>query len=59
MSLYDGHAPSSVRRRPPFQRSSPLKPLGQSRSIPRKGERKFIYGPGHMTKMAAMTINSK
>ena len=41
--------PSSVvgRRRSQFQRSSPLKPLGQSKpifmwSIIRKGERKFI-----------------
>ena len=37
----------SVVRRPQFQRSSPLKPLGQSKpnfmwSILRKGERKFI-----------------
>ena len=41
-----GVRPSSVRR-PQFQRSSPLKPLGQSKpnfmwSILRKGERKFI-----------------
>ena len=39
-------APASVRR-PQFQRSSPLKPLGQSKpnfmwSIFRKGERKYI-----------------
>ena len=38
---------SSGVRRPQFQRSSPLKPLGQSKpnfmwSILRKGERKFI-----------------
>ena len=57
--------PLSVRRRPQFQSSSSLKPLGQSKpnfmwSILRKEEQKFILkGPGHMTKMAVMTINSK
>ena len=47
-----------------FQRSSPLKPLCQSKpnfmqSLLGKGERKFVYGPGHMTKMAAMPIYGK
>ena len=42
-----GVRPSSSVRRPQFQRSSPLKPLGQSKpnfmwSILMKGERKFI-----------------
>ena len=43
----------------------PLKPLGQSKpnfmwSILRKNDKKvYINGPGHMTKMAAMAINSK
>ena len=49
---------SSVVVRPQFQRSSPLKPLGQSKpnftwSILRTG------GPSHMTKMAAMPIYGK
>ena len=46
------------------QRSSSLKLLSQSKpnfmwSILRKGERVYINDPGHMTKMAAMAINSK
>ena len=50
---------------PPFQTSSPLKPLGQSKpnfKLSRLGkkERKFlINGPCHMTKMAAMPIYGK
>ena len=46
-------------RRPSVVRFSPLKPLGQSRSILRKvggGEKVYINGPGHMTKMAAHGI---
>ena len=48
-----------------FQKSSPLKPLGQSKpnfmwSLLGKGEQEFyINGPGHMTKMAAMYIYGK
>ena len=47
VNIYDGHAPASAHRRTQFQRSSPLKPLGQSKpnfmwSILRKGEQKYI-----------------
>ena len=44
--------------------SSSLKPLGQSKpnfiwSILGKGEKVYINGQGHMTKMAATAINRK
>ena len=44
--------------------TSSLKPLGQSKpnikwSIVRRGVKVNINGPGHMTKMATMAINSK
>ena len=48
-----------------FQRSSHLKPLGQSKptficSIFREGGMKaYINGPDHMTKMDAMAVYSK
>ena len=47
-----------------IETSSPLKPLGQSKpnfmwNILRKREKVYINGPGHMTKMVAMAINSK
>ena len=43
-----------------IQRSSSLKPLGQSKpNFMRSIVRKCINGQGHMTKMAAMAINSK
>ena len=50
--------------RPQFQRSSPLKPLGQSKpnfmwSILRRGTKVNINHLGHMTKMAAMPIYGK
>ena len=53
-----GVSPSSVvvRRRPQFQRSSPLKPRGQMHV--EWGTKVEINGPGHMTKMTAMAINN-
>ena len=48
-----------------FQRSSPLKPLGQSMpnfiwSLLGEAQKKvYTNGPGHMTKMAAMSIYVK
>ena len=47
-----------------IQRSSSLKLLGQSKSnfmwsILRENENVYINDQGHMTKMAAMAINSK
>ena len=56
--------PSGVwcRRRPQFQRSSPLKLLIKAKlhvEHPYEGGTKvYINDPGHMTKMAAMAINS-
>ena len=56
-----GVRPLSVRRSPQFQRSPSLKPHGQSKlnftwNILRKGERKFIFGLGHMIMIVAMAI---
>ena len=56
--LVTGKYPWSIRT------SSSFKPLGQSKSnfiwsILRNGEHVYINDPGHMTKMAAMAINSK
>ena len=56
--------PLSVRRSPQFQRSPSLKPHGQSKlnfmwNILRKGERKFIFGLGHMIMIVAMAVESK
>ena len=46
-----------------IQTTSSLKPLGQSSqtlcAASGKGNVNYIYGSGHMTKMAAMAINSK
>ena len=55
---------SSLSVRSQFQTSSPLKPLGQSKpnfmwSLPGKGAKFYINGPGHITKMAARPIYGK
>ena len=47
-----------------FQTSSPPKTLGRLKPnfmcrLLGTGERKFVLGPGHMTKMAAMRIYGK
>ena len=55
--------PSSVR--PHFQTSSTLKPLGQSKPnfmwslLGKGGTKVYINGPGHMNKMAAMSVYGK
>ena len=58
-----GYSWSKSSVRPQFQTSS-LKPLDQSKpnsmwSLLGKGERVYINGPGHMTKMAAIPIYGK
>ena len=66
MSLYYTHAPASVRSSSIISKifsshetAWPIKAKVHVEHLQEGGTKVYINGPGHMSKMAAMAINSK